>query len=354
MLQNRRTAMNKVIGMDLGDKRHVVVVFDEAGNEVLSDDVVNTSEQVQKWFSQYPGAVVVMEAGTHSPWISRLLKSMGHEVHVGNPRKLRAIWDSNDKTDERDARLLGMMYRLEPRLLHRIFHRGEKAQVDMERIKARDMLVQSRSGLVNHVRGAVKGLGFRLPVCSAESFHKKARSAMPDLLKGALEPVFQAIEDISEQIVALDREITRLSEQDYPETRWLSQIQGVGRITSLAYVLTLEDPARFSKSRQVGAYLGLVPKRDQSGDTDKQLRITKAGNIYLRRLLVSCAHYILGPHGQDSDLRRRGLRIASRGGKNAKKRAVVAVARNLAVVLHRLWSDQADYVALREELKVAA
>lgn len=346
--------MSKVIGIDLGDKRHVVAVFDEAGKEERVDQVINTSVQVQKWFSRYPGAVVVMEAGTHSPWISRLLESMGHEVHVGNPRKLRAIWDADDKTDERDARVLAMMYRLEPRLLHRIFHRGEKAQVDLERIKARNMLVQSRSGLVNHVRCAVKSVGSRLPVCSAASFHKKARTLLPDILKGALEPLLQAIEDISARITELDQEITRLSEQVYPETRWLRQVQGVGPVTALAYVLFLEDPKRFARSRQVGAYMGLVPKRDQSGETDKQLRITKAGNIYLRQLLVSCAHYILGPRAQDSDLRRRGLRMASRGGRNAKKRAVVAVARHLAVLLHRLWMDQSTYVPLREEAKVAA
>lgn len=345
--------MKNVIGMDLGDKRHVVVVFDEAGKEERMDTVVNTAVQVRRWFSRYPGAVVVMEAGTHSPWISRLLEGMGHEVHVGNPRKLRAIWDADDKTDERDARLLGMMYRLEPRLLHRIFHRGEKAQVDLERIKARNILVQSRSGLVNHVRSAVKAVGSRMPVCSAASFHKKARKDLPEMLQGALEPVLQAIEDLSARITELDREIERLSEEDYPETRFLRQVQGVGPVTSLAYVLTIEDPKRFAKSRQVGTYLGLVPKRDQSGETDKQLRITKAGNTYLRQLLVSCAHYIMGPHGQESDLRRRGLRIASRGGKNAKKRAVVAVARHLAVLLHRLWSDQSEYVALRES-RVAA
>lgn len=346
--------MSKVIGIDLGDKRHVVVVFDESGKQERMDYVVNTSVQVRKWFSQYPGSVVVMEAGTHSPWISRLLESMGHDVHVGNPRKLRAIWDANDKSDERDARVLGMMYRLEPRLLHRIFHRGEKAQADLARIKARNMLVESRSGLVNHVRCAVKAMGGRIPACSAQSFHHKARALLPEMLKGALEPMLQAIEDVSAQITELDREIDRLSEQEYPETRWLNQVQGVGSVTALAYVLTLEDPKRFAKSRQVGPYLGLVPKRDQSGDSDKQLRITKAGNAYLRQLLVSCAHYILGPRAQDSDLRRRGLRIASRGGKNAKKRAVIAVARGLAVLLHRLWVDQSEYMALRKEAKVAA
>lgn len=346
--------MSKVIGMDLGDKRHVVVVFGEDGKEERVEAVTNTAVQVRKWFSGYTNAVVVMEAGTHSPWMSRLLTDLGHDVHVGNPRKLRAIWDTDDKSDERDARILGLMYRLEPRLLHRIFHRGEKAQVDLERIKARNLLVETRTTLINHVRAAVKGVGERIATCSACCFHKKARTQVPELLSGALEPVLQAIEDLSGQIDQLDKEIKRLCATDYPQTRWLQQVPGVGPVTALAYVLTLEDPGRFAKSRSVGAFLGLVPRRDQSGETDKQLRITKAGNSYLRQLLVSCSHYILGPFGPDSDLRRHGLRLAARGGKNAKKRAVVAVARRLAVLLHRLWTDQANYVALRGGTEVAA
>jgi transposase len=340
--------------MDLGDKRHVVVVFGEDGKEERVDTITNTARQVRQWFGRHAGAVVVMEAGTHSPWISRLLTELGHDVHVGNPRKLRAIWDADDKSDERDARILGLMYRLEPRLLHRIFHRGEKVQADVERIKARNVLVQCRTTLINHVRAAVKGIGERIPACSSASFHKRARKQLPELLKGALEPLLQAVEDLSVRIDELDAEITRLCEQDYPQTHYLRQVPGVGPITALAYVLTLEDPGRFAKSRSVGAFLGMVPRRDQSGETDKQLRITKAGNRYLRQLLVACSHYILGRFGPDSDLRRHGLALAARGGKNAKKRAVVATARRLAVLLHRLWVDQAEYVALRQGTAVAA
>ena len=129
----------------------------------------------------------------------------------------------------------------------------------------------------------------------------------------------------------------------YPETLTLREITGVGPVTALAYVLTLEDPTRFNKSRDVGPYLGLTPKRDQSGKTDKALSISKAGNTYLRRLLVGSAHYILGPFGPDCDLRRYGTRIASRGGKAAKRKAVVAVARKLAVLMHQLWKNKATY-----------
>lgn len=339
--------MNMVIGMDLGDKKHVAVVFDAEGNEVETARIVNTSSQVQKYFGKYPEAVVVMEAGTHSPWISRLLKKQGHTVLVGNPRKLRAIWDADDKTDERDARILGLMYRLEPRLLHQVFHRSEEAQRDLAIIKARQQLVECRTKLILHVRSVVKGIGERLPKCSSDAFHKRANEHMPEMLTTVLQPTVAIIEELTGKIKEHDRLIDHLCQEHYPETKSLLQVKGVGPVTALAYVLTLEEPERFEKSRSVGAFLGLVPKLDQSGDTNKQLKITKAGNSYLRQLLVGCSHYIMGPFGEDCDLRRYGERIAARGGKNSRKRAVVAVARKLSVLLHRLWQDRSVYIPLR-------
>ena len=349
--------MSRVIGMDLGDKHHVTVVLDEStGNEVEKRKIVNTAKQVQRYFSRFPGSAVVMEAGTHSAWITRLLRNMGHEVLVGNPRKLRAIWDADDKSDERDARILAFMYRLEPRLLHPVYHRGEEAQIDLELIKSRNQLVECRSKLINHVRGVVKGVGERVPSCSSASFARRAREHMPEALRAHVAPVVEMIEDLTKKIRIQDRKIADMCVDDYPETYVLLQVPGVGPVTALAYVLTLEEPTRFEKSRSAGAFLGLTPRRDQSGDTDKQLRITKAGDTYLRKLLVGCGHYILGPFGPDCDLRRHGQRIAARGGKNAKKRAVTAVARKLSVLLHRLWASQCSYVALgyRETRRGAA
>jgi len=339
--------------MDLGDKKNVVVVFDEEGNEVEVRSITNTSKSLQKFFSKHPGAVVVIEAGTHSGWICRLLEKMGHEVCIGNPRKLRVIWDCDDKSDERDARILGLMYRLEPRLLHQIYHRGEQAQADLEMIKSRNMLVEARTKLVVHVRCAVKGVGMRVAKCSAESFAKSAKEQIPESLSEALEPLVDEIGRLTDQIKRFDKKIEWMCKDRYPETRHLLQVRGVGPITALAFVLTIEDKARFLKSRTVGAYLGMTSRRDQSGETDKQLRITKAGDTYLRQLLVGCAHYILGPFGEDSQLRRHGLKIASQGGKNAKRRAVVAVARKLSVLLHRLWVDESEYVPLRKMKKAA-
>lgn len=331
------------IGMDLGDRHHITVILDANGNEVSVSKVTNTKSAIMRYFSPYKNAAVAIEAGTHSPWISALLEAMGCTVYVGNPRKLRLIWDSHDKSDERDARMLALVCRVEPKLLWPIKHKNAKTHCDLALIKSRYVLVKNRTALINHVRGIVKSHGERMPSCSAASFAKRCRTQIPQQLNSAVEPVMNMIEQLNAQIRQLDRTINELCQCRYPEAERLQTVTGVGPLTALAYILTLEDPKRFFKSRQVGAYLGLTPRRDQSGQSDKQLPITKAGNRYLRQLMVSCAQYILGPFGPDSDLRRFGLSIAARGGKNAKKRAAVAVARKLAVLLHRIWLSGQDY-----------
>lgn len=331
------------IGMDLGDKFNIAVVFDSNGNEMEIAKVTNTKVGMTKFFKAYKGANVAIEAGTHSPWISRFLNEMGLTVYVGNPRRLRFIWDSHDKSDARDARMLGMVCRMEPRLLYPIQHRGRQAQIDLAVVKSRDALVKSRTQLINHVRSIVKTNGDRLPKCSASCFAKRCKNEIPREMTPALGTVLKSIGDLTEQIHTLDDKITEMCKEKYPETSILQQVPGVGPVTALSFILHIDDPSRFSKSRQVGAFIGLTPRRDQSGDTDKQLRITKAGNKYLRQLLVSCVQYILGPFGPESDLRRHGMKLCARGGKNAKKRAVVAVARKLAVLLHRLWISTATY-----------
>lgn len=342
------------VGMDMGDKKNVVCVLNGDGKVVEKETITNTAESLRKYFKVYKGATVAIEAGTHSGWASRVLEELGCEVLIGNPRKVRAIYRSDAKSDDRDAEILARMARFDRSLLHPIHHRGEAAQMDLELIKARDMLVQIRSKLINHVRGAVKAVGGRIGSCSAECFPARAEGELPAGLVPALLGMLEIIQALTGKIRIHDKMIREMSSSRYPEAERLSQICGVGPVTSVAYVLTLEEHGRFAKSRQVGPYLGLTPKRDQSGETDKQLRITKAGNDYLRRLLVGCSHYIMGPFGPDSDLRRYGERIARRGGKNAKRRAIVAVARKLAVLMHSLWKSGQEYVPLHKEHAQAA
>jgi transposase len=186
-------------------------------------------------------------------------------------------------------------------------------------------------------------MGGRIRSCSAESFARTAPAQIPEELQPVLEPLLETIGELTKRLSAFDRQIERIVAQRYPEAVRLQQIKGVGPVTALAFVLLIEDPYRFTMSREVGAYFGLVPRLDESSDSTPQLRITKTGDALGRRLLVTAANYILGPFGPDCDLRRHGEQIAARGGKNAKKRAAVAVARKLSVMMHRLWISNAAY-----------
>ncbi len=325
------------VGLDLGDKRSDVCILDPAG-ELIEETRIPTSETAfRRKFASLPPCRVALEAGAHSRWASHLLTQLGHEVIVANPRKLRLIYNNPRKADQADAEYLARLARLDPQLLSPIRHRGPEAQAHLTVIRSRDSLVRARTLLINHIHGSVKSAGARLPACSADTFHKRIATSIPPELQPALLPILDTIASLTAQIHAFNRQIQQLATEHYPETQSLRQVSGVGPITSLAYVLTLDDQDRFRKSREVAPALGLVPKRDQSGDHDPQLRITKTGDGYLRRLLVGSAQYILGPFGPDCDLRRWGLKLAERGDKNAKKRAVVAVARKLAILLHHLW-----------------
>ncbi len=336
------------VGLDLGDKYSYVCVLDTDSGEVIEEGRLRTTpDDLYRRFGYEKGLKIAIEVGTHSTWISRLLGDCGHEVLVANPRKTRLIYGEKRKSDKLDAQKLARLARADPELLYPIEHRGEDSQAHLALLHSRDALIRSRTQLINHVRGTVKSFGARLPKCSAQSFHKKVADALPSELAEALEDVVATIALLTERIRDYDRRIERVSNERYPkETGLLRQVPGVGALTALTFVLTLENPGRFKESRAVGAYLGLVPGKDQSGEQDPGKRISGEGDEMLRRLLVGSAHYILGPFAPDSDLRRHGEKIAKRGGKNAKKRAVVAVARKLAVLLHRLWVSGEVYEPL--------
>ena len=331
------------VGLDLGDKHSHLATLDQGGELIEETRLPTTQAAFHRKFSTLPACRVAMEVGAHSRWASHLLKELGHEVLVANARKLRAIYHNPRKDDRADAEILARLARLDPNLLSPIHHRSPKAQADLSVIRSRDALVRSRTLLINHARSIVKSTGARLPSCSANSFAHRVAPSIPEPLQPALLPILDTIASLTQQIRSYDRQIVTLCREQYPEVELLQPVAGVGALTSLAYVLTLEDPHRFRKSREVGPALGLVPRRDQSGGRDPQLRITKTGDPYLRRLLVGSAQYILGPFGPDCDLRRWGLKLAERGGKNAKRRAVIAVARKLAILLHHLWKTGEIY-----------
>src|SRR6266699_1532446 len=302
------------IGVDLGDRWSFYCVLDEAGKILLEQKVATTPEALKQAFAKIPRSLIALETGTHSPWVSRLLTELGYKVIVAHAQKVQLITKSNRKDDRHDARTLARLARIDPELLGPVRHRSAKAQIHLTVIRAR-----------------------------AAGLHAELREV--------LEPLLQEIESLNERIQEYEVRMEKIAKESYPHVELLKQVKGVGTQIALTYVLTLDDPQRFPKSREVGCFLGLCPGRRDSGESQPQMHISKEGDRYLRTMLVQGAHYILGPFGEDSDLRRWGLKLAERGGKNAKKRAVVAVARKLAVLLHRLWVSGEVYEPLRNNHK---
>lgn len=347
MAKNTTIGGSAAIGIDVSDKHSQICVLDETGEIVEETRLPTTPRAFERRFRGRERARIAIEVGLHSPWMSRRLEEWGHEVIVANARKLRLIYENDSKSDRVDAEYLARLARVDPKLLSPIEHRGEHSQVVRATLRARDALVRSRGLMINTIRGMVKSLGGRLPKCSVESFPTQAAPNVPKALSAAVIPLLDTIKRLNQKVAAYDKLLERTAKKDHPETELLRQVPGVGPLTSLAYVVTIEDPHRFRRSRAIGSYVGLRPRKFESGESDPQRRITKAGDKVLRRLLVQSAHYILGPFGPDTDLRRWGLTLAERGGKNAKKRAVIAVARKLAVLLHRLWITGEVYEPLR-------
>lgn len=335
------------IGMDLGDKVSCYCLLNSGGDIVKEGKLATTRQAMAQTFGAMKRCRIAIEVGGHSPWVSRCLRQLGHSPIVANARQVKLISQSSRKDDKLDARTLARLARVDPELLRPIRHRSEEAQMDLMSIRVRAALVEQRTALINTARGLTKSVGERMAACDSDQVSVERMRDLPEPLQDALRPLLEQIESLSAQIEKCNGRIERIARERYPETALLRQVGGVGILIALTFVLTLEDRGRFQKSRDVGCYVGLRPKRSQSGQRQPELRITKEGDPYLRKMLVQGAHYVLGWRGPDTDLRRWGQKLAARGGKNAKKRAIVAVARKLGILLHRLWVTGEVYEPLR-------
>jgi len=334
------------IGLDLGDRSSHYCVLDETGRILVESKICTSPDAMKGVFGSMPHSRIALETGVHSPWVSRLLSGEGHEVIVAHARSVRLIGESRRKDDRLDAQTLARLARIDPQLLCPVKHRSAKAQAHLTVIRARAGLVRARTALVNTARGLAKSYGERLRGCNVRNMNPEKADALSPELQMALQPLLAGIEVLSEQIREYNERIETLAQKSYPPVELLKQVKGVGTLIALTFLLTLEDPHRFPKSRDVGCYLGLQPGRRNSGQSEPQMHISKEGDPYLRTLLVQGAQHILGPFGPDSDLRRWGLKLAERGGRNAKKRAIIATARKLAVLLHHLWISGEVYEPL--------
>jgi transposase len=352
--ESRNFAAQKLtIGLDLGDRSSWYCVLGETGEVLLEQRLATTPKALREVFGGTPRSRIALETGMHSPWVSRLLSELGHEVIVAHARNVRLIGESRKKDDRLDARTLARLARIDPKLLCPVKHRSAKAQADLTLVRARAGLVRARTALVNTARGLAKSYGQRLRGCNVRNMNPEKAEGLSPELQSALKPLLAGIESLSERIGEYNQRIEELAQQSYPQVALFKQVKGVGTLIALTFVLTLEDPHRFRKSRDVGCYLGLQPGRRNSGQSQPQLHISKEGDPYLRTLLVQGAQHILGPFGVDCDLRRWGLKLAERGGRNGKKRAIIATARKLAVLLHHLWVSGDVYEPLHNSNRMA-
>jgi transposase len=351
--QSRKISAAKLtIGLDLGDRSSWYCVLDETGSVILEQRLSTSLKALREVFGAMPRSRIALETGMHSPWVSRLLTEFGHEVIVAHARKVRLIGESRKKDDRLDAQTLARLARIDPQLLCPVKHRSAQAQADLTVIRARASLVRARTALVNSARGLAKSYGERLRGCNVRNMNPEKAELLSPALRTALQPLLSALETLSARIREYNQQIEYLARQSYPQVEQLKQVQGVGTLIALTFVLTLEDAHRFHKSRDVGCYLGLQPGRRNSGQSEPQMHISKEGDPYLRTLLVQGAQHILGPFGPDCNLRRWGLKLAARGGRNGKKRAIIATARKLAVLLHRLWVSGEVYEPLHNSNRI--
>jgi transposase len=350
----KRNQEPMTVGMDLGDRHSRYCLLRSDGQVLKEGRVETTRTALAQRFGKMGRVRIAIEVGTHSPWVSRLLEHFGHEVIVANPRQVKLITENSRKNDRVDAETLARLARADVQLLRPIHHRGEKAQMDLMKIRVRAALVEQRTALVNCMRGLAKSVGERLPGCDADQMSQEQLGSLPAVLRETLLPLAKHVESLTADIKEIDGQLEQIARKDYPETALLRQVSGVGVLIALTFVLTIEDKDRFRRSRDVGCYVGMRPRRSDSGQSQPQLGITKEGDRYLRKLLVQASHCVLSHRAPDSDLKRWGKELAQRGGKRGKKIAVVAVARKLSILLHRLWVTGEVYEPLRNAKLTAA
>lgn len=353
MTQPTVNTLTRTIGFDLGSKQSFFCILGIDGEVERESSLPMSRANVERFLAGEPTSRVVLEACGVSRWAAKIARDLGHEVVIANPRRLALITQSYRKSDRNDAYKLADLGQVRPRLLSPVHSRGDRSYLGQMHQRVRSQLVQIRTGLVNLVRGCARTSGYPLPKCSTQAFAKRCAEALPGELRTVLGPVLAELESVNARIAECEKETERLGQEVFPEAHCLRQVAGVGPVLSLAFVCAVEDPMRFEDSRSVGAYFGLAPRSRQSGARAPQLRISKQGDPEVRRLLVSAATYILGPFGPDCDLRRYGKRIATSGSQSARAKSRIAVARKLAVLLHRIWSTGELYQPLTDDKATA-
>jgi transposase len=335
---------NTTIGMDLGNRKHTVCALDADGNVLFRKEVANTPDELKVFFEENKGATVAMETGLCCRWISALSKASGCDTIVGNARELAMIWGDKNKNDRNDAEKIARLARADRNLFHPVTLRDDAHHRLFQLLELREGEVKERTRRVNSIRGMCKANAVFLPSCDAALFHKVAASALPEGMRKMFRPTLDALAATDRAIRRYDAMIEDCCRRQFKaETGLLQTVPGVGPITAAAFVAAVDDPARFGKARDAGPFFGLTPGQDQSGDGDAPKQITRAGNEMVRHLLVNGANKILQRNSKDNALKRHGMKICARGGKVARRKAKVAVARKMAVLMLAMLKSGKEY-----------
>ncbi len=327
------------LGIDVHSKYSEVCGISQEGEVTVRRRISTTETSIRGFFGSRERAQVTLESGPVTPWVYRLLCDLGHAVTVVNPRRVRLIAESTLKTDGIDAEVLARLSRLDLGFLRPVYQRSPEAQELRTRLRVRSALVKSRTSLINAVRGTLRAQGYRMPSCAAKIFMVRYESMGFDSgVSEALAPLVSTIGELSDRICELENDLKAQASTDELLVR-LQTVPGVGPLVSLAFAGWVDNPDRFQKSRDVGACLGLRPSLRSSGGHEIRGRITREGDSEMRRLLVQAAHASLQCH-KDSALKRWGEGLVARLGKS---KAVVALARKIGVLLHRLWVTNENF-----------
>jgi transposase len=325
------------IGMDVHKQETQVCIEDTTGTVVLEQRIRTTPERFTALLCGRPRARILLEAATESEWVAQHLETLGHEVIVADPNyaAMYATRSRRVKTDRRDARTLADACRLGA---YHPAHRTSAAQRAVRaKLAVREALVQTRTRYLSVIRALLRREGIRVPSGSAAAFPRRLRQvAVAPTQAAVVAPLVELLAPLNAAIAAADARVARRLAAD-PVARRLATTPGVGPVTAVAFVATLDDVTRFARPGQVAAYLGLVPRERSSGERQRRGAVTKAGNKRLRWLLVQAAWGVWRDrHAASQPLRSWAVALAARRGKGV---AGVALARRLAGILFALWRD---------------
>ena len=348
------------IGMDVSDRTTKVCVMAKQGinPKIVMETTIPTSKDGLAKFlaTQDKSSPVVFETGMHCRWMNEVAEGIGFKVYIANPCRLRMITESKAKNDVNDARMLARIALSDPGLLHPVRLRGKEHQKMLNLHEMRNLLVKHRTGIIVQLRAVAKSMGFRIERSSTAHFHAIDTRAWPKEFRDIAWPMLKNLEQLAVTIKTYEKQIRELAQTPTfkAQVERLMEIRYVGLYVATGFVaVTGGDMDKFEKSRDVGPWLGLVPKQDQSGDIDRQCHITKTGSPFMRRLLVESAQMIVRDSATDTDLKVKGMRFCRRGAKIAKRKAIAAVARSLAVLMvAMLKHPNTPYAPLSERCKM--